>query len=86
MAMKISLSTNLLNLLRNQRAVRGASYKVHISVKHNNPSIFQNTFEATFIVHFGAPKFTINVDTSDLFFRRPDGGSVEPKHVALNVF
>jgi hypothetical protein len=22
----------------------------------------------------------------DLFFRRPDDGAVEPKHVALNVF
>jgi hypothetical protein len=28
---------------------------------------------------------TINVDASDLFFRRPDDDPTELKHVALNV-
>jgi len=33
----------------------------------------------------GFPECSINVDTLDLFFRRPDDDSIESKHVALNV-
>ena len=40
---------------------------------------------STFIAHFGISKCTINVDTLDLFSRRPDDDSIELKHVALNV-
>jgi hypothetical protein len=36
-------------------------------------------------VSFGIPKCTINVDTLDLFSRRPDDDSIELKHVALSV-
>jgi len=44
-----------------------------------------------FIVHsgipnvFGIPECTINFDTSDLFFRRPDDDSIESKHVAIRI-
>jgi hypothetical protein len=35
---------------------------------------------------FGIPECTINVDILDLFFRRPDDGPIELKHVALSIF
>jgi len=44
-----------------------------------------------FIVHsgipkaFGIPECTINFDTLDLFFGRPDDDSVESKHVAIKI-
>jgi hypothetical protein len=34
---------------------------------------------------FGILKCTINVEILDVFFRRPDDGSIELKQVALNV-
>jgi hypothetical protein len=46
----------------------------------------------TSIVHSGIPNAfwisegTINLDTSDLFFERPDDDSIESKHVALRIF
>jgi hypothetical protein len=40
---------------------------------------------STFIVHSGIPECTVDVDTLDLFSRRPDDDSLELKHVALNV-
>jgi len=45
-----------------------------------------------FIVHsgipnaFGIPECTINFDTLDLFFGRPDDDSVESIHVAIRIF
>jgi len=35
---------------------------------------------------FGIPECTINFDTLDLFFGRPDDDSVESKHVAIRIF
>jgi hypothetical protein len=35
---------------------------------------------------FGIPEFTINYDTLDLFFRRPDDVSIESKHVVIRIF
>jgi hypothetical protein len=35
---------------------------------------------------FGIPECTINVDTLDLFFGRPDDESIESKHVAIRIF
>jgi hypothetical protein len=34
----------------------------------------------------GNPECTINVDTLDVFFGRPDDVSIEPKHVAKIIF
>ena len=34
----------------------------------------------------GIPECTINVDTLDLFFRKPDDDSIESKHVAIRIF
>jgi hypothetical protein len=39
-----------------------------------------------FIVHSGIPECTINFDALDMFFRRPDGDSIELKHVAIEIF
>jgi len=38
-----------------------------------------------FIVHSGIPKCTINFDTLDLFFGRPDDYSIESKLVAIRI-
>jgi len=35
---------------------------------------------------FGIPECTINFDTLDLFFGRPDDDSIESKHVAIRMF
>jgi hypothetical protein len=35
---------------------------------------------------FGIPECTINFDTLDLFFGRPDNDSIESKHVAIKIF
>jgi hypothetical protein len=34
---------------------------------------------------FGIPECTTNFDTMDLFFGRPDDGSIESKHVAIRI-
>jgi len=34
----------------------------------------------------GIPECTINFDTMDLFFGRPDDNSIESKHVAIRIF
>jgi len=39
-----------------------------------------------FMVHSGIPECTINFDTLDLFFDRPDDDSVESKHVTIKIF
>ena len=37
------------------------------------------------IVHSGIPECTINFDTLDLFFGRPQDDSIESKHVAIRI-
>ena len=39
-----------------------------------------------FIVRSGIPECTINFDTLDLFFGRPDNDSIESKHVVIGTF
>jgi len=48
---------------------------------------------STFIVHSGIsnaysgiPECTMNFNTLDLFFGRPDDGAIESKHVVIRIF
>jgi len=39
-----------------------------------------------YIVHSGIPECTVDFDTLDLFFGRPDNDSIQSKHVAIRIF
>jgi len=55
------------------------------SIESSSDFVENRSNVSTFIVHSGIPECTINVDTLDVFSRRPDDDSLELKHVALNV-
>ena len=62
------------------------------STKSSSGLLKNRSNVSKFVVHsgipkaFGIPECTINFDTLDLSFRRPDDDSVESKHVALRIF
>jgi hypothetical protein len=61
------------------------------SIESSSDLLKNRSNVSKFVVHsgipnmFGIPKCTTNFDTLDLFFRRPDDDSIEPKHVAIGI-
>jgi len=53
------------------------------SVESSSGLLENRSSVSTFVVH--TLEYTINVDTLDLFSRRPGDDSIQLKHVALNV-
>jgi hypothetical protein len=62
-----------------QREKRKKYIYIHIAVTYT-------TVSTVFPIAFGIPECTINFDTLDLFFGRPDDHSIQLKHVAIRIF
>ena len=56
------------------------------SIESSSGLLKDRSKASKFIVHFGIPECTINFDTLDQFFGRPDDDSIESKHVAIRIF